>query len=40
MKELTIEQKARAYDEALARARKLQENSNRMILKKWLRKWI
>lgn len=36
MKELTIEQKARAYDEALARARKLQENSNGMILKKWL----
>lgn len=36
MKELTIEEKAKAYDNALERARKLQENSNGMILKKWL----
>ena len=36
MKEFTIEQKAKAYDEALERAEKLQENSKGMILKKWL----
>ena len=33
MKELTIEEKAKAYDEAIERARKSQENSNGMILK-------
>jgi len=33
---MTPEEKAKRYDEALARARKLQENSNGMILKKWL----
>ena len=33
---MTLEQKAKAYDEAVERARKLQENSNGMILKKWL----
>ena len=36
MKELSTEEKAKRYDEALERARKLQENSNGMILKKWL----
>lgn len=36
MKELSIEEKAKRYDEALERARKLQENSNGMILKKRL----
>lgn len=29
-------EKAKAYDEALERAKKLQENSNGMILNKWL----
>ena len=33
---MTQEQKAKRYDEALERAIKLQENSNGMILKKWL----
>jgi hypothetical protein len=33
---MTQEEKAKRYDEALERARKLQENSNGMILKKWL----
>lgn len=36
MKELTIEQKARAYDEALEKAKTLYENANGMILKKWV----
>ena len=36
MKELSTEEKAKAYDKAIERARKLQENSNGMILKKWL----
>lgn len=36
MKELSIEEKAERYNEALERARKLQENSKGMILKKWL----
>ena len=36
MKELSLEEKSKAYDEALERARKLEENSNGMILKKWL----
>ena len=36
MKGLSIEEKAKAYDKAIERARKLQENSNGMILKKWL----
>ena len=36
MKELSIEEKAKAYDEALERAMELQEKSNGMILKKWL----
>ena len=33
---MNTEQKAKAYDEALEKAIKLQENSNGMILKKWL----
>jgi len=33
---MTQEEKAKRYEEALERARKLQENSNGMILKKWL----
>ena len=36
MKELTIQEKAKAYDEALERAKTIQEKSNGMILKKWL----
>lgn len=36
MKELSIEEKAQAYDEALKRAKTLYENANGMILKKWV----
>lgn len=35
-KYITPEEKSKAYDEALERAMELQENSNGMILKKWL----